>query len=50
MVQNLKGVYLELWGVRALTINDYWSRGPKVTFIFYTPKKCALQIQDTLVL
>ena len=31
------GVYSEPWGVRALTIIDYWSRGPKATFIFMPP-------------
>ena len=26
--------YSETWAVRALTIIDYWSRGPKATFFF----------------
>ena len=28
------GAYSEPWGVRALKINEYWSRGPKTAIIF----------------
>ena len=31
------GCYSEPWTVRALTIIDYWSRGPKATLFFYAP-------------
>ena len=31
--------YSEPWGARALTIIDYWFRGPKATFIFYAPSR-----------
>ena len=31
------GLTSEPWGVRALAIIDYWSRGPKATFIFFVP-------------
>ena len=32
---NVGGVYSIASGVSALTIIDYWSRGPKATFIFH---------------
>ena len=41
--------YLEPWGVRALSIIDYWSRGPRATYVFCPSPSpfCAFQ-RDTL--
>ena len=35
------GAYSEPLGIRALTIIDFWSRGPKATFIFNVLSPCA---------
>ena len=37
----------EPWGVRAFAMMNYWSRGPKATFLFYAPPPCARILRDS---
>ena len=45
-----RGAYSEPWAVRALTIIDYWSRGPKATLILLMPISPFLRIFKEIVL